>query len=319
MITHAELIAALPQCIHTVDLPALGPKRAGKVRDIYEVDDKLVLIATDRMSSFDRVLSVIPYKGQVLNQLSAWWFAQTRAIVANHVLAVPDANVMIARRATPIPIEVVVRGYITGVTKTSLWYLYAQGERQPYGIALPEGLQKNDRLPVPIITPTTKASTGGHDQQITRSGILDRGLVAAELWTQIETVALALFARGQELAEQAGLLLVDTKYEFGLVDGQLTLMDELHTPDSSRFWLRDSYGVGNEPDNYDKEYLRRWYVAQGYRGAGPPPALPADVAAAAALRYIRLYEQLTGTAFVPGEQPAGERIARTIYREIGKR
>lgn len=324
MLTHAELLQMLPNRLQTVDLaglPGLGPKRAGKVRDIYDLvgpggqpDGRQVLVTTDRMSGFDRVLGLVPCKGQVLNQVSAWWFAQTRAIVANHLLAVPDPNVTIARRAVPLPVEVIVRGYITGVTSTSLWRLYSQGERQPYGVPLPEGLHKNDPLPAPIITPTTKATGGAHDEQLTRAAILERGLVAAPLWEEVEAAALALFARGQELAHRAGLILVDTKYEFGLVDGRLTLIDELHTPDSSRFWDAASYQPGgpDEPENFDKEYLRRWFVAQGYRGDGPAPALPAEVAAHAAARYIAVYERLTGGVFGPGAQPAAARIRAAL-------
>jgi phosphoribosylaminoimidazole-succinocarboxamide synthase len=226
--------------------------------------------------------------------------------------------VTVARQARPLPVEVVVRGYITGVTSTSLWTLYQQGERCPYGIALPDGLRKNDPLPQSIITPTTKAAGGAHDQQITRAEILDSGLVPAPLWQQVEHIALALFARGQQMAQRAGLILVDTKYEFGLVDGQVMLIDELHTPDSSRYWTQELYapGSGSEPQNVDKEFLRMWFVAQGYRGEGEPPALPADIAAQAAGRYISLYERLTGTAFVPGEQPAAERIARSLTKYV---
>jgi phosphoribosylaminoimidazole-succinocarboxamide synthase len=190
--------------------------------------------------------------------------------------------------------------------------MYQQGERRPYGIELPDGLRKNDPLPTPIITPTTKATGGAHDEQITSAAIVKRGLVAPELWQQIEATALALFARGQELASRAGLILVDTKYEFGLIDGQLALIDELHTPDSSRFWLYDSYGTGREPDNFDKEYLRLWFVSQGYRGEGAPPHLPPDTIVAAAERYIGVYERLTGTTFAPGEQPPSRRIARNL-------
>jgi phosphoribosylaminoimidazole-succinocarboxamide synthase len=208
----------------------------------------------------------------------------------------------------------VVRGYITGVTSTSLWTLYEQGERAPYGIALPDGLRKNDPLPQPIITPTTKATGGAHDQQITRAEITDSGLVPALLWHKVEDIALALFARGQQLAQRAGFILVDTKYEFGLIDGQITLIDELHTPDSSRYWSHESYspGTGHEPDNFDKEYLRMWFVAQGYRGDGEPPALSADIAAQAAARYVALYERLTDSTFAPGEQPVAERITRNL-------
>ncbi len=313
-LSEAELRAALPHALRAVDLPGLGPKREGKVREIYEHGDWLFLIATDRISAFDRVLGVIPFKGQVLTQLSAWWFEQTRDIVPNHLIAVPDPNVMVVRRAKPIPVEVVVRGYITGVTRTSLWTLYAQGERRPYGIPLPDGLQKNDPLPYPILTPTTKAPSGAHDEILTREEILSRGLVPPDLWERIEATALALFARGQERAREAGLILVDTKYEFGLIDGELALIDELHTPDSSRFWLAETYARGREPESYDKEFVRAWLAARGYRGDGEPPALPEEVILGAAARYIAVYERLTGQPFIPGEQPAVERIARHLRR-----
>jgi phosphoribosylaminoimidazole-succinocarboxamide synthase len=314
MLTIEELKSAIPGALQTVDLPGWGPKHEGKVRDIYHHQDRRILIATDRVSAFDRVLGVIPFKGQVLNLLSAWWFEETRDIVPNHVLEVPDPNVTVAREAEPLPVEVVVRGYITGVTKTSLWYLYSQGERRPYGIPLPDGLQKNDALPTPIITPTTKAIAGAHDEQWTRDEILTRGLVSPSvlLWRQVEDVALALFAHGQQVALRAGLILVDTKYEFGLVDGRLVLIDEIHTPDSSRFWTVESYQPGREPENLDKEYLRQWFADRGYRGDGEPPAMPPDFIAHVAALYITAYERLTGRTFVPGEQPAAERIARNL-------
>lgn len=312
MLSETQLRAAIPQALATVDLPGYGPKQSGKVRDIYQRDDTLILITTDRISAFDRVLGLIPYKGQLLNQLSAWWFEQTRAIVANHLISAPDPNVTLARIAKPLPVEVVVRGYITGVTSTSLWTMYAKGERKPYGIPLPDGLQKNDPLPQPLITPTTKAEAGAHDQQITRDEIVQSGLVPTKLWAQVEEVAIALFTKGQALAREAGLLLVDTKYEFGLFNGELMLIDEIHTPDSSRYWSAASYGGGQEPENFDKEYLRKWYAAQGYRGDGEPPALSEAVIVELARRYLTTYEQLTGQLFVPGEQPAAERIARAL-------
>jgi phosphoribosylaminoimidazole-succinocarboxamide synthase len=312
MLTNEELERLLPDALQTVDLPGWGAKHQGKVRDIYHDEGRRILIATDRVSAFDRVLGVIPYRGQVLNQLSAWWFEATRDLVPNHLLAIPDPNVTLAREADPLPVEVVVRGYITGVTSTSLWYLYAQGERRPYGIRLPDGLRKNDRLPTPIITPTTKAGGGAHDERLTRDEILARGLVAESLWRQTEAAALALFACGQEIADRAGLILVDTKYEFGLVDGRLTLIDEIHTPDSSRFWTAESYRQASEPQHLDKEYLRGWFAGQGYRGEGVPPAMPPDFVAQVARLYIAAYERLTGQAFVPGAQPATERIARNL-------
>ncbi len=311
------LLRAVPHALQSVDLIGWGEKQSGKVRDIYSLDGKRVLITTDRVSAFDRVLGAIPFKGQVLNQLSAWWFEQIRDIVDNHVIDIPDPNVTIAYEAETLPVEVIVRGYITGVTSTALWTLYAQGERRPYGIPLPDGLQKNDPLPMPIITPTTKATGSAHDERLTREEIIERGLVEKSLWEKVEEAALAIFARGQAVARQAGLILVDTKYEFGLVDGRLVLIDEVHTPDSSRYWTLESYAPGKEPANFDKEYLREWFAAQGYRGDGVPPVMPPEYIASVAERYIRAYERLTGAAFVSGEQPAAERIARNLahYRK----
>jgi phosphoribosylaminoimidazole-succinocarboxamide synthase len=316
MLDHQTLLTAIPDALHSVELAGWGEKEAGKVRDIYRLGGgrpggRRVLITTDRVSAFDRVLGVIPFKGQVLNQLSAWWFEQTADLVGNHVIAIPDPNVTLAHEAEPLPVEVIVRGYITGVTKTSLWYLYEQGERRPYGISLPDGLKKDDPLPKPIITPTTKATAGGHDERLTREEILERGLVAPGLWEEVEAAALGVFARGQAVAQQAGLILVDTKYEFGLVDGRLVLIDEVHTPDSSRYWTQVSYDQG-EPKNFDKEFLREWFAAQGYRGDGTAPVMTADFIAQVAARYIAAYEQLTGQMFVPGERPAAERIQRNL-------
>lgn len=313
MLTPDALLAAIPAALDTVDLNGWGAKISGKVRDIYARDGRRVLITTDRISAFDRVLGLIPYRGQVLNQLSLWWFEQTRDIVANHVIASPDPNVTVAREAQALPVEVIVRGYITGVTSTSMWTLYAQGDRAPYGIPLPNGLHKNDRLLAPVITPTTKATGGGHDERLTRDEIVSGGLVAPELWAQVEDVALRLFARGQQIAERAGLILVDTKYEFGLIDGQLTLIDEIHTPDSSRYWVAATYTPGgDEPENMDKEFLRKWFAAQGYTGEGTPPRLTPAFTAEVAARYISTYEKLTGQAFVPARLPAADRIRRAM-------
>lgn len=299
--------------LETVNLEGWGPKQTGKVRDIYRSGDQLVLITTDRVSAFDRVLGLIPYKGQVLNQLSLWWFEQTQNIVRNHVIESPDPNVIIAHQAQSLPVEVIVRGYITGVTSTSLWTLYAQGERQPYGIALPDGLEKNDPLPQPIITPTTKATGGAHDERLTRDEIIERGLVPESLWQQVESAALAVFQRGQTAAREAGLILVDTKYEFGLVDGELVMIDEIHTPDSSRYWTAESYAE-HAPEHFDKEFLRLWFAKQGYHGEGTPPKMSDEFVAQVAARYISAYERLTGRDFVPGEQPAADRIARNLAR-----
>lgn len=316
MLTLDEIMAAIPHALLRVDLPELGERLEGKVRDIYVRDGHRILITTDRVSAFDRVLGAIPFKGQVLNQLSAWWFEQTKDVVANHVVDVPDPNVTIAREAQPLPVEVIVRGYITGVTSTSLWTLYSQGVERPYGLDLPPGLRKNDPLPEPVITPTTKATGGAHDERLTSAEVVERGLVAPDLWEEIQQAALAIFKRGQEVARRAGLILVDTKYEFGLIDGRPALIDEIHTPDSSRFWVAESYervrGTDEEPENFDKEFLRLWFAQQGYRGEGPIPQMPPEFIAQVAQRYIAAYERLTGQAFVPGEQPAAERIRKAL-------
>lgn len=314
MLTHEELIAVIPHALNSVDITGWGAKIEGKVRDSYARDGQRLLITTDRVSAFDRVLGLIPYRGQVLNQLSLWWFEQTRGIVANHVVASPDPNVTVAREARALPVEVIVRGYLTGVTSTSMWTLYAAGDRKPYGISLPEGLRKNDKLPQNVITPTTKATGGGHDERLTRDEILTQGLVESTVWERVESVALRLFEYGQQVAAQAGLILVDTKYEFGLIDGELTLIDEIHTPDSSRYWVAETYQPGSvdEPENMDKEYLRKWFTAQGYRGEGTPPVMPADFVAEVAARYINTYERLTGRVFEPGALPADERIQRSL-------
>jgi phosphoribosylaminoimidazole-succinocarboxamide synthase len=315
MLTQQKIVNILPQSLNSIEVEGWGTKIAGKVRDTYVKDGKRLLITTDRVSAFDRVLGLIPYKGQVLNQLSLWWFEQTEDIVPNHVLSSPDPNATIAREAQALPVEVIVRGYITGVTSTSMWTLYEQGDRAPYGIPLPEGLRKNDRLPAPVITPTTKATEGGHDERLTRDQIIYQRIVEPALWEQIEDIAVRLFTYGQSVAEKAGLILVDTKYEFGLIDGKLTLIDEIHTPDSSRYWTAESYQPGgDEPENMDKEYLRKWFAAQGYRGEGTPPAMPPEFIAHVALRYISTYERLTGEAFAPGELPAAARIARNLAK-----
>lgn len=319
MLNETELRAALPVALAAVELPFLGARTQGKVRDMYRYGDRLILVATDRLSAFDRILGLVPYKGQVLTQLAAWWFAQTHDIIGNHLLDVPDPNVTVAHICDPLPVEVIVRGYITGVTSTALWYQYSLGNRTIYGIDLPDGLRKNDALPTPIITPTTKARDGGHDERITSAEVVEMGLVSAPIWEQVTTAAIALFRRGQEVARRGGLILVDTKYEFGIApDGSVVLIDEMHTPDSSRFWVAETYpdriAAGQEPDNFDKEFIRLYYAAYGYRGEGDPFPMPAEVAMQAAMRYIATYEMLTGQRFQPGELPAGPRIAANLRR-----
>ncbi|QQG40821.1 MAG: phosphoribosylaminoimidazolesuccinocarboxamide synthase [Candidatus Levyibacteriota bacterium] len=302
--------------LKTVDLTGFGKKYSGKVRDWYIADNKRILITTDRISAFDRILGHIPYKGQVLNLLSAFWFSKTNDIIDNHMISVPDPNVMIGKNATPVPIEVVVRGYISGVTNTSIWGSYQKGERTIYGIQLPEGLRKNQKLPTPIITPTTKAETG-HDERLTRKEIIERNIVAKDVWEQIEDAAIRVFQRGSEIAEEKGLILVDTKYEFGMLDGKVLIIDEMHTPDSSRFWKKDTYeqrfSQGLEPENFDKEFLRIWFKDHGYTGDGEPPTMPDDFIMQVSKRYQDVYEILTEEKLLIDEK---ENIEERIKRNL---
>ncbi|MEW6282984.1 MAG: phosphoribosylaminoimidazolesuccinocarboxamide synthase, partial [Candidatus Eremiobacterota bacterium] len=258
----------------------LPDRREGKVRESYALGEgKRLFVTTDRLSAFDRVLGCVPYKGQVLNQLAAWWFDRTGDIIPNHKLAVPDPNALVAVEAEPLPVEVVVRGYITGVTGTSLWYRYSLGEREIYGHRFPDGLRKNQRLESAVVTPTTKGGPSGHDERLTCAEVVDRGHLDRDTWERVSAAALGLFARGQEVAAGRGLLLVDSKYEFGRTpDGRVILIDELHTPDSSRFWGAASYPArferGEEPVSLDKEFVRLAFAERGYRGEGEPPVMP---------------------------------------------
>ncbi len=311
--------AELPTPFVDIELP-LDDRREGKVRVSYRVDGGARLfVTTDRLSAFDRIIAGIPYKGQVLNQLAAWWFARTTDIVANHVIDVPDPNVLIARETNPLPVEVVVRGAITGVTSTSLWQLYSTGSRTIYGYHFPDGLRKNTMLPEPIVTPTTKpaAGSGAHDEPLTWAEVVERGLVAGPRWEQLTAIAVELFTEGQRIAAEAGLILADTKYEFGVTDqDELLLIDEVHTPDSSRYWVAGTYeqrlAAGEEPESLDKEVVRRALADSGYRGDGDPPPLGDEVIAATTARYVDAYERLTRESFERGEYPVAERIAARL-------
>jgi phosphoribosylaminoimidazole-succinocarboxamide synthase len=305
-----------------IDL-ALPDRRDGKVRVSYALppgadgEGRRLFVTTDRLSAFDRIIAGVPYKGQVLNQLAAWWFAETADIVPNHVLAVPDPNVLVARDAMPLPVEVIVRGYITGVTSTSLWQQYADGAREIYGHHFPDGLRKNTVLPNALVTPTTKGAEGVHDVPLTVAEVAQQGLVEHRRWGEVVETALLLFHRGQVKAAVAGLILADTKYEFGTAaDGSLLLIDEMHTPDSSRYWVADSYeqrlAAGDEPESLDKEVVRRALLAAGYRGDGEPPTLPDDVWSETTRRYIHAFERLTGTTFEPGAYPVPPRIQEQL-------
>jgi phosphoribosylaminoimidazole-succinocarboxamide synthase len=307
------------QCAKTLDRTdfVLGTKYEGKVRDCYIQNGRRMIVVTDRISAFDRVLGTIPFKGQVLNQIAAFWFDQTRGVAPNHLVAVPDPNVTIGRECALVPIEFVVRGHLTGVTSTSIWTAYSKGERVYCGHRLPEGLRKHERLPRPLLTPTTKAEQGAHDELTSRDEILARGVVTEDLYDRAEALVLRLFAAGQQWAEKQGLILVDTKYELGLdSDDRLVVIDEIHTPDSSRYWYLDSYEQamrdGADPKAMDKEYVRRWLAERGYKGEGTPPPLPDDVRCEAARRYVETYERITGLAFEANTEPPLERIRRNL-------
>jgi len=294
----------------------LGPRTAGKVRDIYKRDGELVLVTTDRHSSFDRIIAHIPWKGQVLNQVSAWWFDKTKDIVPNHVLAIPDPNVTIAKKCAMVPVEAVVRGYLTGVTDTAAWTRYAAGGRSFGGIVLPENMRKNQKLPQPIFDPTTKEAQ--HDRVLSPEQMMAEGFITRDLFDRVRKTALALFDRGQKLATRNDLILVDTKYEFGTdADGSLVLIDEIHTPDSSRYWQLDSYAArfatGEEPHYFDKEFLRLWFRdhCDPYRDATLPPA-PPELVQELSRRYIAMYEQITGMKFEYGETPILPRIEKNL-------
>lgn len=304
--------------LERTDFEGLGPKTEGKVRDSYlPGDGRRVLVTTDRISAFDRVLGTLPFKGQVLNQLSAWWFERTKDVAPNHVREVPDPSVTVAIDCEPLPVEWVVRAYLTGVTSTSIWTHYARGEREFCGHRLPEGLSKNEPLPEPILTPSTKAEQGGHDESVSRATLLERGIIDEATFDEAAKLVHALFARGQAICAERGLILVDTKYELGRApDGSLVVIDEIHTPDSSRIWFEASYearlSAGEEPESFDKEYVRRWLAAKGFAGDGPIPPIPDEVRIEAARRYIEACDTIRGEAFVPDVSPPIPRIAKNL-------
>lgn len=321
MLDHDAIRSHLSNCLEDAAHLALPGYRRGKVRDTFDLGDRLLLVTTDRQSAFDRVLASIPFKGQVLNQVSAYWFEQTRDIVPNHVLETPDPNVTVGRKGRVMPVEFVVRSYLTGSTSTSIWRNYERGVRSYCGHTLPDGLRKNERLARPLVTPTTK--NDAHDEltsgdQLVEDGVFDRGT-----WQRLEDTALALFARGQELARANGLILVDTKYEFAWDDeGQVLLVDEIHTPDSSRYWLADSWAErferGEEPENIDKEFLRLWFVAHCDPYNDPElPAAPDELIVELSSRYQRLYERITGREFVPVTAPPIRERIRANLRSYG--
>lgn len=318
MIDEGVLRNELDKTLEVTEFEGLGTLIKGKVRDSYQQGRKRIIVTTDRLSAFDCVLGSIPFKGQVLNQLAAFWFEQTRTIAKNHMLAVPDPNVMVVAECEQLPLEFVVRGYITGVTKTSLWFNYEQGAREFCGNTLPDGLKKNQKLEKPILTPTTKLEK--HDRPISREEAIAEGLIDGETFDKAAEICFLLYDYAVDHAKQRGLIFVDTKYEIGRRDGELVLIDEIHTPDSSRYWFQEGYeeafADGSDQRKLDKEYVREWLVAQGFRGDGAPPELSAEVRVEAAKRYVEAYEIITGQTFsIPGEA-APERILKAL-REGG--
>ena len=278
------------------DLPAGLGLRRGKVRDVIDLGDRLVITATDRISAFDRVLAAVPHKGEVLNRLSLFWFAESSDIIRNHILAELTPRTVVAAKCEVLPVEVVIRGYLAG----SAWRDYEKG-RPVSGLRLPAGLRRYERLAEPIVTPSTKAGEGAHDEPVSAEELVGRGLVEAELWRRVERTARALFERGSSIAARNGLILVDTKYEFGLLDGQLMLVDEVHTPDSSRYWhaegYREALAAGGDPRELDKEYFRRWLLERGWSGEGEPPAIPEELLEETGRRYREIYALVSGEAF----------------------
>ena len=321
MVTRKQIQSQLDNCLLEAKFPQWESRyKRGKVRDMYLLDNHRVLITTDRQSAFDHVLGTIPLKGQVLNRIAQYWFEQTQDIAPNQIISVPDANVTVARELDILPVEVVVRKYMTGSSDTAIWTHYNSGVRQYCGHTLPDGMVKNQPFDEAIITPTTKDEV--HDELISRDEIIAQGLVPEDTWNQVEEIAFALFARGEELAAKQGLILVDTKYEMGLdADGRITLADEIHTPDSSRFWISDTYAErharGEEPESLDKEFLRLWLRDKGISDDNIPE-LDDDIRVQVAERYIDLFQRVTGTDFDAelGATPVLQRIEERIAEYI---
>jgi len=314
MIDKIRIKKELANVIKETNFHGFGKLERGKVRDSYIQKNRRILIVTDRISAFDCILGTIPFKGQVLNQMAAFWFEHTSDIVSNHVLAVPDPNVMVVRECEQLPLEFIVRGYITGVTKTSAWYNYERGVRNFCGNILPEGLKKDQKLEKPILTPTTKLEK--HDRPISRDEAIAEGLIDAATFDKAAEICFKLYNRGVEIAAERGLILVDTKYELGKINGELVVSDEVNTPDSSRYWFSDTYhklfAEGKDQRKLDKEYVREWLVEHGFRGEGTPPQLSEEVMIEAARRYIEAYELITGHKFVVYDEPSLPRIEKNL-------
>ena len=308
-------------------IPELPNYYRGKVRENYDLPDgNRIIISSDRLSAFDRILTCIPYKGQVLTQTARYWFEKTSDICPNHVVSYPDPNVVIGKRLEILPVEIVVRGYLAGTTGTSILTLYKKGERTMYGVTLPDGLRDNEKLPKPIITPTSKAFDGGHDEPLTPQDIIEQKLLTAEQWQTLSQYALALFGRGQELAQERGLILVDTKYEFGVDEhGTIILADEIHTPDSSRYWIagsyQESFDSGARPKSFDKDFIRAWVSERCDPYNDEIPVIPSEMVEQCSKVYIDAFEWITGTEFEPNDEEATplERVRRNLTPYFSKK
>lgn len=320
MVDKTALAAYADYVLEDATIPELPHHYRGKVRDNYDLPDgRRIIIASDRLSAFDRNLAAIPLKGQVLTQTARFWFEATAGICPNHVIEYPDPNVVVCRRLEILPVEVVVRDYLAGTTATSILSLYKDGQREMYGVRLPDGMRENQKLPQTIITPTTKAFHGGHDEPLTPGEIIERKLLSAEQWQTVTDYALALFAKGREMARERGLILVDTKYEFGIDEnGKIMIADEIHTPDSSRYWFQESYEqrfeAGQRPESFDKDFVRSWVVSRCDPYRDPVPEIPPEVILETSRVYIEAYERITGQAFAlpPRDVPVLERIRRNL-------
>lgn len=309
-----SLADQLPFTLKQTDFPTLGTKYAGKVRDTYAQGDRLVLITTDRLSAFDHILTTLPFKGDLLNTLAHFWFTKTKHIVANHVVDMPDPCVIVGHKADTFKVEFVVRAFLTG----SLWRDYEAG-RDPYALKLPPGMKKDQKFEKLIITPATKAPIGEHDEPMSEAEVVKRGLMSSRDWERTKEAALALFAEGQKQTSKNGLLLVDTKYEFGLVKGELVVIDEMHTPDCSRFWIAEGsaerFARGEPQQMLDKENLRQWLLKErGFSGQGAPPAIPDDVRVMLAEKYLTAFEKITGTKFELKVGDVTERLTANLKR-----
>jgi len=313
-----KLLAELSEStLHETSFEGLGTRLVGKVRDSYVQDGRRTIVVSDRVSCFDVVVGTIPLKGQILNQLAAFWFEKTRSAAPNHLLEVPDPAVSVVQECELLPVEFVFRGYLTGSTNTSIWSAYEKGERSYCGHDLPEGLRRHEQLSEVLLTPTTKAPQGEHDELTSREELIEGGAISEELYDEAARITGNLFRIGQDFARSRGLILVDTKYELGLgPDGKIVVIDEIHTPDSSRYWYADRYeqamSAGESPPALDKEYVRLWLGEQGYKGDGAPPALSTEVRCEAARRYVQTFEQLTGQPFEPNTEPPEERIRKNL-------